>query len=321
MNDEIRTKFIEDYNLPISVPYEPWFSNTIDLLEKYYNSRTKYNELVKEVGNRTPGQFISQVREIRHEMMGWMEHNETYLEFSKNNEINEQYKITKSYPKRDIYKGDNVGGRFISIDLKEANFQSLRFHDPAIVRDCETWSDFVGKWCDSNYFKNTKLNRQRLLGKLNPEKQAIIETYIMSGIHEMLLMKQTNLELVSLKTDELIYKISDNVNANPILSDALWISSNDMGIRVKTEVFRLKGLQLFTTHGNSISGFYKEYEDGDKNVSFHGIPKIYLPQFIKFYEGRFEEVNKFDLAFLTPQDNEIAMFINPLHQIVNENIS
>lgn len=321
MNDDIRTRFIEDYGLPISVPYEPWFSNNIALLEKYYKSRTKYNDLVKEIGDRTPGQFIAQNREIRHEIRSWIEGNKAYLEFSGDKEIASHYKISKEYPKRDLYKGDNVGNRYISIDLREANFQALRFHDPAIVRDCETWSEFIGKWSDSDYLKNTKLNRQRLLGKLSPEKQSIIETYIMSGIHEMLTMRQTNLELVSLKTDEIIYKIGNNIASDPILSDALWVSAKDMGIRVRAEVFKLRSLQLFTTHGNSIFGFYKKYEDKDKPVSFHGIPKIYLPQFIKFYEGRFEEVNNFDLAFLTPQDNEIAIFINPLHQILNENIS
>ena len=310
INDELRMRFIEDYGLPISVFYDPWFTEMINIMENYYGSKTKFENLVNEIGpNKTPGQFISQCREIRHEISDWIEHNQAYLEFHGDKDIEKHYKVTSQYPKRNIYSGNNVGKRFISLDLREANFQSLRFHDPAIVRDCITWDEFVGKWTDSNYLKKTKLNRQRLLGKVSPEKQMIIETYIMSGLHEMFMMKQTSLDLISLKTDELIYEVrSSETNLEKALSDAYWIASHDLGVRVKAETFILRDIQLFTRHGNSIYGFYKEYDDD--RISFHGIPKIYLPQFIKYHEGK--TVNELDLAFLTPQDNELARFMYPL---------
>lgn len=311
MNDEIRIRFIEDYGLPISVPYEPWFSKSIDLLEKYYGSRTKYNNLIKEIKDRTPGQFITQNREIRHEIRSWVGGNEAYLNFSKDKEIPETYKVSKDFPKKEIYKGDNVGKLYLSIDLKEANFQALRFYDPSIVRDCETWGEFIGKWSDSEYLKKTKLNRQRLLGKLSPEKQSIIETYIMVGIHK-LFSDRWNLELVSLKTDEIIYQIPKEIDREKLLDDALWISKNNMGVNVNTEIFELQPLQLFTHHGNSIFGFAKKIY-GQEYPKFKDIPKMYIPQFIKYYEGRIEEVNDLDLAFVAPQNDELAKFIYPLH--------
>ena len=227
-------------------------------------------------------------------------------------EIQEIYKVSKDFPKKEIYRGNNIGKLYLSIDLKEANFQALRFYDPAIVRDCETWGEFIGKWSDSEYLKKTKLNRQRLLGKLSPEKQSIIETYIMVGIHELFL-DRWNLELVSLKTDEIIYQIPKELDKERLLGDALWISKNDMGVNVNAEIFELQPLQLFTHHGNSIFGFAKKIY-GQKYPKFKDIPKMYIPQFVKYYEGRIEEVNDLDLAFIAPQDDELAKFIYPLHQ-------
>lgn len=311
MNDELRRKFIEDYGLPISVFYDPWFTEEIGTLENYYGSKTKWNSLMLEIGERTPGQFIAQTREIRHEIRSWIEGNEAYLDFSKDKEIPETYKVSKDFPKKEIYKGDNVGKLYLSIDLKEANFQALRFYDPSIVRDCETWGEFIGRWSDSEYLKKTKLNRQRLLGKLSPEKQSIIETYIMVGIHK-LFSDRWNLELVSLKTDEIIYQVPKELNREKLLGDALWISKNNMGVNVNAEIFELQPLQLFTHHGNSIFGFAKKIY-GQEYPKFKDIPKMYIPQFIKYYEGRIEEVNELDLAFITPQEDELAKFIYPLH--------
>lgn len=311
MNDELRRRFIEDYGLPISVFYDPWFTEEIGTLEKYYGSKTKWDSLVSEIGDRTPGQFIAQTRDIRHEIKSWIEGNEAYIDFSKDKEIPEVYKVSKDFPKRDVYKGNNTDTLFLSIDLKEANFQALRFYDPAIVRDCESWGEFIGKWCDSEYLKKTKLNRQRLLGKVSPEKQSIIETYIMVGIHKQF-SERWNLELVSLKTDEIIYQIPRNLDKEKLLGDALWISKNGMGVNVNAEIFELKSLQLFTHHGNSIFGFAKEIY-GEKYPKFKNVPKMYIPQFIKYYEGRIEEINDLDLAFITPQEDELARLIYPLH--------
>lgn len=311
MNDELRRKFIEDYGLPISVYYDPWFTEEIGTLDKYYGSKNKWDSLISEIGDRTPGQFIAQTREIRHEIKSWIENNEAYLDFKNSNEIQEAYKVPKNFPKREIYKGDNIEKLYLSIDLKEANFQALRFYDPAIVKDCETWREFIGKWSDSEYLKKTKLNRQRLLGKLSPEKQCMIETYIMVGIHK-LFSDRWNLDLVSLKTDEIIYQIPREINREKLLGDALWVSKNNMGVNVNAEIFDLQPLQLFTHHGNSIFGFVKKIY-GQKYPKFKDIPKMYIPQFIKYYEGRIEEVNDLDLTFITSQENELAKFIYPLH--------
>ena len=116
--------------------------------------------------------------------------------------------------------------------------------------------------------------------------------------------------LISMKTDELIYEVEPGKNYDKFLGDILWKSKNELDIYVKAEIFILDSIQLFTHQGNSVFGFIKKYEDRPE-ISFHGIPKQYILQFIKYYEGREREINDIDLSF-SYQDQEIAKFVYPL---------
>ena len=69
------------------------------------------------------------------------------------------------------------GGLFLSFDMIKANFQALRYVDPSIVRDCETWEEFVACFTDVKYLASAKQVRQEVLGKLNGKRLAAIEKY------------------------------------------------------------------------------------------------------------------------------------------------
>lgn len=311
---ELRKKFVEDFDLPIVIPITPYFENALDTLEKYTGAKTKWEKFIKEQDIRSPGKFLQDLWGSRNEIIDHIKNSEGYQALENDQEISNQFSVADIYRSKEIYSGANVGGRFISVDLKTANFQALRFYDPAIVLDCSSWSEFVGEFSDSWALASGKRTRQSILGKLRPEKQVKIETYLMYSLDKLIHRKYPDLEVYSMKTDEIIYKVNSEENYDELLGDILWLAKNELDVFVKVDVFTFEPLQLFTAMGNSIYGFIKKHEDGSE-VSFHKIPKQYILQFIKYYEGRSSEINDLDLSFMY-QEQEIAKFVKPLS---NEN--
>ena len=66
-------------------------------------------------------------------------------------------------PSSDIYKPTNDGKRFISIDMKKANFHSLKAFAPDIFDNADTWEDFMRKFTDDEHIIGSKYVRQRFM--------------------------------------------------------------------------------------------------------------------------------------------------------------
>ena len=66
-------------------------------------------------------------------------------------------------PSSDIYKPTNDGKRFISIDMKKANFHSLKAFAPDIFDNADTWEDFMRKFTDDEHIIGNKYVRQVIL--------------------------------------------------------------------------------------------------------------------------------------------------------------
>ena len=306
INDKLKVHFIKDYGLPMSTYQDPYFSERLDLFEKYYGSRTKWDKLLVELGERHPETFLNRVIEETKKIITTIEESEPFQDFREKFNA-EDYKVkTLEFSSRDIYSGELVGRTFLSVDLVEANFQALRFYDSEIFYNCDTWADFIKKFTDSEYMAKTKLNRQRILGKLEPKHQIVIEKYIMSGIIDGV---KDLLMPFSINNDELIFDITEFSKIDELIDRLYGAAGDSLGIRIRVNSFTLRSIQLFTETGRSIFGFWKEYSD-DKVPSFHGIPNSYLPQFIKIFEGK--PISDSDLVFTSQFDDLLARFLKPL---------
>ena len=92
----------------------------------------------------------------------------------------------KNLPSKDIFKSSNDGRVFISIDMRKANFSSLKYYgnciEKSMFRDTSTWEDFISLFTENKHIVNSKYIRQVILGNCNPKRHITYEKYIMDHV-------------------------------------------------------------------------------------------------------------------------------------------
>ena len=106
-----------------------------------------------------------------------------------------------------VYHISNQNEYFLSVDLVSANFQALNFLDPRLVHECNNYYEFISKFTDLEYFKNCKLIRQQIFGKLIPKIQLYAEKTIM----RLLLNEIDKLDIFDLKIAKNLYLLQDEL--------------------------------------------------------------------------------------------------------------
>eukprot|EP00906_Rhabdomonas_costata_P012417 RCo017812 len=76
------------------------------------------------------------------------------------------------------YHPSCAGQVFLSFDLANANFNSLRFFDPELVLGSATYEEFVGRFSSSFWVRSSKHFRQCLFSELNPKGQTEVMQWL-----------------------------------------------------------------------------------------------------------------------------------------------
>lgn len=271
ISKQMREYFVSDTSLPIQVLDDPYFEYYLNLIDPYYGSLNKYNQLCEAIefvgGEETFMQFS---RAFRNDMTRYIETTIGYQNFI---EKNMSAYNTLSLDKGNLYQIGNNGINFASIDLCEANFQSLKFVDPSIVDNCSDYESFAKKFTDIEYLIKCKKIRQVIFGNLCPQRQQTIQKYIIFKIQECLMKSGIWItDICSTSSDEIIFKTS---YPQQKIIDIVEKRDEMKEIRLKTRVFKLsvKGTSNY-------SFFLKTYEDGSKEIK--KVDSAYIPEVIKF---------------------------------------
>lgn len=309
----LRKRFVSDFNLPIQVLQDPFFDYYLDLYEEVHKTRTKWNELILMIINEYDGNYdlwLEYYAKVRDEIINTIEKMPEYIKFSQIDDMN-QYKLSlkDNYPDVNIYNENFNNHILISIDLKKANFQALKYHNSKIILDTDNYKDFIGKFTNSYYIKDSKYTRQVIFGKLNPRRQVTIEKYLISKIIDSntdFIKKLKNIgKIVSLKSDEIIFDVT---NIESIFDAKKYESDikNDLGIDVKIELFELSLMQFKTHTDNNINIWKKSFYDGSEELK--SVPITYYPQVYKTWKNM--DIIDDDLVFY--HENQLAKFIHPI---------
>ena len=290
---DLRQRFVKNFDLPFSVLDSPWFEYFLDLYEEDYKSKTTWEKLQGELGN--PGEYLYDYGKARDLVISEIESCPEYKALVSDSEFFEKYKIPGEVTK-ELYTEGQVGNLFLGIDLKEANYQALKYYDPGIVRPYE-------KVRDSSLFLSSKYTRQVIFGKLSSRRIVTLERFLMyqiSCIISELLPPGT--ELFSRKTDEIIYTLPEKSGVR--WDDIKTQVKRKLGVEVKVEIFRLGQLKLDT-----VTGYTKDYIIPFKKPSLHCVPKDYFAQMYKYWKG-LKVDPYYDLVFT--RDDRLAHFDTPL---------
>ena len=269
-NIELIKRFVKDNDLPIPIIGNgDYFDYFINLYEKDYKSLTKYRNLeflIEKDFEGKPEYFLGKYYEIRDNIIKTVENSEAYQKFNTMDMSYFAIQNKKNITSNNIYNETNVGKLFVSFDLKKANFQALKYVNPEIVMNADTYEDFIHNFTKIDCIINSKHIRQIVFGKMNPKRHITVEKYIIDKIYEELVC-------VSMSNDELVFYIGDaymktdiDVFSEKVRYETIrQLIKSSLGFELNVEVFELHKLQLSCDKFQRSPYYYKEYKFAKEN--------------------------------------------------------
>lgn len=286
ITDRLKERFCKDCNVPLRLFKEPYFTDRLNLYDKYYNTLEKWDTFIKELEDyKCEQDYFEEYNRVKDSAISDIKESFGYKQFIED-DMN-KYAVTHTdLPTKDIFKPSNDGKLFISIDMRKANFSALKNYDSSIFDRANTWEEFIGKYTDNKHIINSKYIRQVILGNCNPRRQVTYEKYLMGGIldyiHEFFIHISN---CVFFSNDEIVFDITDTYNENTINFLKLCLQEKSV-VPVKCEVFTLHKI-------NGIQGYYKELEDG--KTEFKCLDNYTLPFVLRKFQD--QEITENDKVF------------------------
>ena len=301
-NRELAKRFISDYKLPIPLINEEYFFYHLNLYQKDYGSLDKYNQLLDIINKKYDGdynKFLEDYYNVRDKIITNVIENEAFQKFNTMDMSAFSFKERLNITSNNIYNQDNIGCFFISIDLKKANFQTLKNIDKDIVFGADTYEDFIGKFTDSEYITNSKYFRNVVFGMMNPKRHSTAEKYFITQIYKKVIEEFPYLadKCVSLSNDEVIFKVKFLKLMCFALRRDIKKIAKAIGFDVHVEFFHLKGYNLVFKESRSVrkTFFMKDYFCTDGKFKLIGVPLQYHSICYKLYKG--EDLSEIDYHF------------------------
>lgn len=319
---KMKHRFLDDY--PISIVQEPYFTDRLIYLNREFGCYDEWKEFNKMLNEHFEGnheKFLEHYAEVRNKMIEDLQNNESIIRF-RNEELPKPGFVLSSIKNRlkNIYTHEQNGKMFLSIDMSKANFTALRHYDPNIFDGAKTYYDWVSKYTDIEFIKNTRHTRQVVFGQVKPDRQLKYEQYLMETIYKDLFSENEEFlsifELVDVKSDELIFIVKDedkaiHYNVEPYINKI--ISNYDLN--VKYELFRVKEYVFKRFYSDVLIRVYGKVKVGETSpYTLKCVPAQYYIQISKLINK--EEVTNDDLVFYN--DHELGTFFKPL-ELIEEN--
>lgn len=286
----LKRRFCKNCNIPISIFIEPFFSDRILLFDKYFNTIEEYNKFLESIKLFNNEQdYYEHYNKTKDAAIKFIQSTKGYERFN-NMDMTEISKAIAKYhiPSSDIYKPMNDGKRFISIDMKQANFHALREYSPDIFNNANTWEEFMQNFTDDQHIIGSKYIRQVILGNCNPKRHITYEKYLMSLLIPYLTEVVSLEDIVCFTNDEIIIQTDNNKRYNASkINEYILNSSLVAKIPLKVEEFELKNI------GDGL-GFIKLYDD--EHFKLKCVDNDFLPMILRLMHCN--EVRLSDLFFI-----------------------
>lgn len=279
-NEQIRKAFVKDMRFQIQVVKSPIFEHLLDLYERCFkiegrpspkvawkrfcSSVEKYPS-VKAYFDYRDRLFV-QILETVRQTPGYQRLAEDTMD---------KYAIKTKYPRPEIYQAKYVGQHLYSIDLRQANFMAMKEYSPDIVLNTDNYDQFIRKFTDDEHLIQSRIFRQLIFGNLLPNKQAIIQKYLiqkeMEKIpEEMEVLGATNDEMILRDLPDSALKVLDHscVHLTSIIMDQVVLKKPRKGKEIfftyverynpETQSFEFSRYELRCLPGNIAPQIYRQ---------------------------------------------------------------
>ena len=307
---KFRQRFVKDYNLPINIFDDTLFEYYIQLYDFFPYLR--YKEAIEKIENEYDGcveKWLEYCASVRDNAINGVMETEEYKNF--NSMDLSQYSFTTICGERSCYTEETNGKRFLSIDLKKANFQALKY--VGVVSDV-TYEQFIYRFGGDDYIANSKYLRQVIFGKMNPSRQIKIEKYLMFKVYETIkdVTEKYGLTIFSMNSDELIFEIPkefydnwliDFENSRELANDIYDLVGENIGVEIKVEYVEINRLPIVSSNGTKIDA-YERTNIFTNQKTLKKASTTFYPQIYKLWNEMLIEDN--DMVFYF--ENQLATF-------------
>lgn len=311
INPNILKQFVKDFELPITIFNEPYFSYFVELYDKNFDIKEKLLMLEKVVEDATQKNksFSEYVETTRNQIISSINSTEIYKSY-----VNDKMENVLELPKQiDIYKFNEKQKYYISLDIVKANYNCMKYYNHELVLKTNSWEELVEKFTNLDYFKKAKYFRQVTFGNLKNKKAASIQKILMHQLVKEIKKFPENINIYGKQGDDELIIETDEIN---ILKDYNSLKkilnnlSNDLGKIWKIEIFRL---YMFLPTSAMIKEIFIDVNKSlfDKNnyhVVFKNINKNLFPQIYKSYYKL--QLDPFDLKVVI--NGQLASFDYPI---------
>ena len=296
---KLKERFCKDCNIPIKIFQEPYFMDRMNLYNQFYDTMNQWDTFVTELGNyKCEQDYYEDYNRVKDTAINDIKSTEAYLEF--NHEDDNLYRMKhKGLPGKDIFHPSNDGKRFISIDMRKANFSALRHYSSDIFNGAKSWEEFISRYTSNLHIVNSKYIRQVILGNCNPKRHITYEKYLMEMILDEIVLSVFDIkDVVFFSNDEIVIDVS---NMNELDMIDLRLCFLEESLKSVTIPFKV---ELFTLHKiEGTGGYYKELKNGI--VEFKCLDNYMLPFVMRKILG--QEVTENDKVFY--HEGLLAKFI------------
>jgi hypothetical protein len=237
-----------------------YYINQFARLEKYKHIKDMiplYEEAESKYGD------VFQLRiERSNQIVKFLEGTRAYKELIDDNLIPE-HPTTKTFQ----YDEDK---KYISIDMKMANWQVLKKYDPEFENELgDSYVDLLKRFDVPEIFFYSKQFRQYIFGNINPKRQGRAQRVMIQEVINK--FSHLNLEVACIKNDEVIYSFESFDDIKEILST---IDNDKFKIKLFT-VERVQDFRINSYMDKDGNFLYKEMIGCNGNKFF-----IYLKNYI-----------------------------------------
>lgn len=301
LSKELKRRFCKDNSIPIRIYDETIFTDRLRLMDKY-DMYVKFAEMIRDEFNYSEKEFADYCNKVMDDAIEFIKESEAYKAFMSGTIMKED-NINK-FRQSDTYTGINIGRKFISIDMRKANFSSLvrysRNNNLEFFKSFD-YKEFMRKFTTNEHILNSKYIRQVIFGNCCSKRQISYMKQLIFGVLSDI-MDGTDVkeeDIYSLCSDEVIL-YADNLSADTVakIKEVVdFYNDNDI-IPIKFEMYTLGKIK-------GTKAYVKKHYDREE-LELVCLNPLDAPFVYRFIKG--ETVQDNDLYFYN--EGELAKFVN-----------
>ena len=235
----------------------------------------------------SPSKFLDEYYKIRDNIITSVLDNKDYQFFNEKVDMN-TFSLdaeSRKIPTVNIYNRENNKKYFLSIDLKHANFQTLKHISSSIVNNANTYEEFIGAFTDLDYIKESKYTRQVIFGKLNAKRQIKAAKFFINEIRKLIepIIKPYGYKVVSMCVDEVVFEVPEKEIHVELMDDLRVLIKETTQFDVHVEFFKLFAFEFQDMESGTCKFTFYQKDCGDGDITFKGIPNTYYKMVQKLY--------------------------------------